>query len=212
MLRNEAEKNVSTSNVFLREQSHLRTRFLCLICVRDANTVLREQVCECLDEKVTRSSGETHEYSNAPNSETGSKACSAVETFIQCSNYTSLLWKTFDSDRIMYFVGCQQIFSDKTQVSLSAESLQFYVLHVSFLNFSKERRRKLVSNGNFVAYFPFKFETRNVFFSQHSTVADDSNYMSKMKELNALHASIEILLRLLLMVFEKGFPVVTKYE
>lgn len=51
-----------------------------------------------------------------------------------------------ESDGIMSFGGILQMFSGKSQVSMSAKGMQFYPLHVTLMNSSEERRRKLIGS------------------------------------------------------------------
>lgn len=53
------------------------------------------------------------------------------------------------------------MFSVKLQVSLSAVALQFYSLHVTLLNISKEHHREVIANGRTaVAYLPVMLGAR----------------------------------------------------
>lgn len=128
------------------------------------------------------------DYWHAMNSDVGTEACAASETFSECCSNTSLSWKSFDSNEIRSLLECLQLISDRSEISLSAGSLQLFALHVPILNFFKEQRRMLASNGKTViAYQLLKFESKNTTPIQKSAVADGFSYVTKVKKLNALY-------------------------
>lgn len=93
-------------------------------------------------------------------SEIGRKAVCAAEKVVKDSTDRNISWKYQKRDRMESTIGCMQLFSDTSRVSLSAGSLVFYYLHVKLLNFAKKRRKKLIMSSITVcAYLSARFDS-----------------------------------------------------
>lgn len=98
---------------------------------------------------------EPHVLSHPTNAEIETRACAAVKHVVKARLRSSAQWKDEIDDSIQPAVGCLQIYSDKTQKSLSASSNSFYPLYVTLLNFIKHMRRRLIVLGSTeVEYLP----------------------------------------------------------
>lgn len=96
--------------------------------------------------------------------ETGTNVCTTVEQFIKFSENDAISWKSNKHDGVRSKIRCLQPFSDVLQVSLLAEALQFYSLHVTILNFLENRRKALIPKQigkTAIVYFPLHFEVQN---------------------------------------------------
>lgn len=63
----------------------------------------------------------------------------------------------------MSLLVCIKLFSEKSQIVLSASSLQVYPLHTALLNIDESIRRESISNGEReVANEPTRFHKRSV--------------------------------------------------
>lgn len=130
----------------------------CTLYSHDLRKMLREQVFKCPSDEfstiwVQKAFLYTHVMLILK------KACTAVERFIKFNDDVLLSWKACKEDGVASFVGSLQLFSFKSQNSLSDGALQFYRLEATLLNFSERRRRALTCTKlTFVAYLPVHFE------------------------------------------------------
>lgn len=78
---------------------------------------------------------------------------------IMKSEESGICWKNLEMDGERSCIHGLQIFSDKSQISLSAGSLFFYPVHVTYITFMEDGRRKHISSENTVAaYLPVCFK------------------------------------------------------
>lgn len=92
----------------------------------------------------------------------GQKAVSETERFVNESSSRKISWKSRKRDDIESAIGCLQLFSDKSHVSMSAGSFMFYLMHITLLKILEEMRRKHISSGRTVrAGLPVRFDFGN---------------------------------------------------
>lgn len=145
-MREEGRKTIVSSG-FEKKSHKYQSKVSCSVYYRNAANVLKEQISETLDGELVHSTHVGQSISHAINAEVGSKVCLAVEKSIKCSEDLSHSWKTIGSNGTKSSVGSHQIFSGKTQVSLSAGALQFHQLHLILSNFLEDRRRMPITCG-----------------------------------------------------------------
>lgn len=107
----------------------------CSMYLRNAERVLREQVSEITGQEFIHRSYMVENFLHISNDEVRTRACAALDRYINCSEDGYVSWRTADSEEIMLTVVYLQIFSYKSQMSLPAGTLQFYPNHRTLLNF-----------------------------------------------------------------------------
>lgn len=75
------------------------------------------------------------------NSNIDSAACLTALKQIKTSFGHLVSWKYGHTDGIQSAIGCLQIFSEKSQTSISAGATQFYPIHVTLQNLKEDARR-----------------------------------------------------------------------
>lgn len=93
-------------------------------------------------DKIIAVHGRNDDQSHLLNSDIERFACTAVQKEVKRSLDVNVMWHSFDSSYGASAVGYIQVYSDKSQTSLAADSLKFSPLRVILLNISDERRRK----------------------------------------------------------------------
>lgn len=94
-------------------------------------------------------------------------------------------------------MGCLQIFSDKSQsdrsqISLSACSLELYTLHVTLFNIDEKRSRQLIVKGNTIfAFLPIFMQVEKTFASADEDLGNKNEKITKVMSLETLHELIE---------------------
>lgn len=129
-LQEEAKKTVFSSG-FEEETSECHSVNFCSVYPKDAANYLREPIWETLYEKSIHRSREVQDFSHAMNAEVVTNESPAVARLVKSSKDMSHSWKITESVGMKFYVGCHQIFCNKSQVLLSAGDLQFYQLHVT---------------------------------------------------------------------------------
>lgn len=66
------------------------------------------------------------------------KDCKAVARVVKRNAYIQVLWMKEKEDKIQSTVGCQLVYANKSQTSLSASPFSFYSVYVTFLNYTGE--------------------------------------------------------------------------
>lgn len=96
------------------------------------------------------------------NDRIGADACDGVELAVQSCHNHNVIWKKEEKDKVQSVVGCLQLYSEKSQTSLSAAPYAFHPLHITLLYFSKEMRRKqIVFGSSVVSYLPIRLSERD---------------------------------------------------
>lgn len=91
----------------------------------------------------------------------GKEMCPAVENEIKGNSDPSVFWNCLKTDGIESIVGAIQVFSDKSQMTLSSDSVQFYTLHLTLLNLRNETHTRHINSGSSViSYLPCSFLMR----------------------------------------------------
>lgn len=176
----------------------------------NASTVLREQVFECLDERLIQSSKKGMSVHMPWNLKLRPKLVMQLKSLSRAVAIHVIHGKVFKSDGISLFVECLQIFGDLSQVSLSAGSWQFYVLTVTHLNFLKSLAKVLLWKENCYCVSTSHVWMKNTTRVQQSAVVYDSSCVNKVEKFSVLLVCIENCLKSLSMVAEKGFPLAIK--
>lgn len=70
--------------------------------------------------------------------EIGDSSSKAAEKHIQASEKQEAMRNTAPKNKLQFFVGCVQIYRNKSQTLLRAGDLTIYPLHIMLLNFLKE--------------------------------------------------------------------------
>lgn len=97
-------------------------------------------------------------YSNPINVIHGRNIFPKAEQYFKTHNENNVTWSTVQELGTHSFVGSLQLFSDKSQMSLTVSSFHFYSLHASQLNIPDKNRYSLIVSGTTdVAYVPVKF-------------------------------------------------------
>ena len=92
----------------------------------------------------------------------------------------------YDDDRLKSFIGFLQVFTDKTVTTLKVGGIAAHVVHVTFLNFTKAFRRKLIHSGKtMVGFLP----TRTTEVAECSS---DSSHVPKSTELIVNDDDVEL--------------------
>lgn len=86
-------------------------------------------------------------FSHRMNSYVGTKSCVAVEHALKADSHGNATWKFEEEDGVLSAVRCLQIYLDKSQISLSANSFAFYSIYTTLLNFTENMRRKPIVSG-----------------------------------------------------------------
>lgn len=73
-----------------------------------------------------------------------------VEKFIKDSNDWNIFWRTRAEDGIEFVVGCLQLFSHKSRLTLSSGSITFCTFHVALLNVLEQQCRELTHSDKTV--------------------------------------------------------------
>lgn len=91
----------------------------------------KEKVAVCNPEQFVCCFGTDSVISNSLNAEIEKNACPAVQKAVSTSEDPDMSWKTSEKDGTMSVVGCIELFSDKSQISLSTSSKKFFPLHMT---------------------------------------------------------------------------------
>lgn len=131
-------------------------------------------------------------YTHRLSSDIGNNAVPVVERAIKDYKDRSVSWKPEERDNTDSSIGCLQHFSNTSHVSMSADSLMFYPLHITLLNFSEETRKRHISSAATVcANFPLNFECAESNGGTHSpentTKSEKYRKITKAKLLQALN-------------------------
>lgn len=91
-----------------------------------------------------------------------------------------------------FFRGCAQVYSDKSQTSLSPSAAVFYHLHLTFSSFSEEQRRKFIEQAlTVLAYLPLSFRRKPQTYKSSTLETKVSQIFKKEHQMEALHDCIE---------------------
>lgn len=126
------------------------------------------------------------------NSRLGNEAFPCAEAYIKSHSNIDVIWMDSATDNEQSFIAGLQLFSDKSQTSLSSGSVQFYPLHVTLLNFTEEYRRRHIMNGDtIVAYLPVRYDIKNVQDDGEEQRVKENSKVSRLFMLRMLHRCIE---------------------
>lgn len=116
------------------------------------------------------------------------KVCEALEETVQRGANILVAWRDLRIDWVLSIAGTLQIYSDKSQISLSAGALDFCTLHITYVNFTENCRISHISTGrSIVAYLPVKFHGEGVGLSAEGKKSS----FSRLNLLSAYHGSVE---------------------
>lgn len=105
-------------------------------------------------------------FNHPMNSDMGPKAVATIRQTIKRSKERIVSRKTKERDGTTSSVWCLQLFIDRFQTLLRAGSVGFYSLHITFLNYYEEQRRRHINNGRTIcAHLPVPSRRINNEFS-----------------------------------------------
>lgn len=101
-------------------------------------------------------------YSHQMKAKFGKEVCHAIEESIKKSLNPTVVWSSFPSDANQSMGGPLQVLSDKSQMTFSSDSVKFYSLHLTLLNFTNEIRIHQTNSGNsIITYILWDFFNEN---------------------------------------------------
>lgn len=158
--RKKAQKNLFTS-VFDKKAFQYKNMTSCVVYLRDAASIVREQIYRNLDEEFICTCHVCQYHSHPGRSVIYTNSYPFVESAFECSKHIFFLWRTAERNGMNFSVGCHLISSNKSQVSFLADVVGFYLLRVSLVIFSEEYRRKLIaSKRTVVAYLSATLDSK----------------------------------------------------
>lgn len=169
--------------------------------VRDAVSVLREQVASVRMEQLVTQTCASEVSTHVMNSELGCVAAPLVQRAVQTSTDCGVSWRTKQRDGEESFVGFLQLYSDKSQTSMKSSAFSLYPFHATLLNLTEDaRREQIVSGRSVVAYLPVSLGG-----SQASRNCIDSMSRDEYRSVyrQVVHAAID---RALCPLREKCYP------
>ena len=113
-----------------------------------------------------------------------------LESIKRCAR-SDVCWDTSRNN----FVGAVQLYSDKSSTSLGCNTMTFYPLHVTLLNFSNELRRRLIQAG----------DTKFAFLPVHLSKAGEKASSDRRLSMKLLHHALERALKPLMRAAWTGF-------
>lgn len=154
----------------------------CSTHLKKTTNVLKEQIADICKEVFYHGSPKEQIITEPMNDKNGYKAFPTVEINVESSKYLSVVRKTAQSDKIKPFLGCFQLLSDQSQVSVSVKALRFYQLHITLFNFSEDRQRRLVFSGRtVVSYFSVTIKASFSIPLYHSTTGIKTQRLLKIE-------------------------------
>lgn len=151
--------------------------------------VLREQIRNTFSDDIICSPTASNIMSHPMNSKLGNKLVPLVKSIICKSESSTVTWREVGLDGEQSVVACIQLFSDKSQASLSASAFKFYPLHINLLNYREAERRSHITDGRTVfAYLPVRFD------ASQDHVDGKKPHFDRVDFIRALHHAIEFVL------------------
>lgn len=173
--------------------------------------VPQKQVLQTEDDEIILNHAGSKVHFHPMNTETEQQACRAAECFIKSCNGLLDFWKKVRSVGFRSVVGCLQLFSDSSQVSMNAGALQIYSLYATLLNFTEsDRRRRIMTGDKIVVYFSVSFTVAGEKSVSTDHIKVTSQTKTQSRRLKALHESIAFSLRSLLEIALSGIVCRTK--
>ena len=189
-----------TTEIFMRDPIEvLRTQF--------EHTLIEDIVIDPTDNFTTR----THPM----NSEMGVGAARKAIEEIKCSSDPEVFWRNMKVHRSQSIMALLQLYSDKSQTSLSQNNFSFYPVHINFLNFKERVRREHISSGRSIfAYLPVQYNISNdeeiIKNIEVNERKKGNKYVRRVQVLKALHECMNFSLQELKKNAKIGISVQTK--
>jgi hypothetical protein len=121
----------------------------------DIVKVLREQVTHAREEDIVFNPSEKYKLHIPYGHPMQLKYCSDTvhkrKMEIMESNVPGVMWH--NSNATKSFVGCMQMFTDKTVTTMKIGGIAAHVVHATFLNFTKKYRKTLIQGGKTIIGF-----------------------------------------------------------
>lgn len=157
-VEDEQGKHQLTAQRFVKTEILTAFGIACKLYLRNASEILKKQSKSAHDTETFFQVGSQVPKSHPMSAEIGVSVCKAVENHIERLSRLESFRKTEEEDKIQSVVWCVQIFSDKFQTFLKAGKIAFYLLHITLLNFTDQKRRhQILSGETVVAYLPVSF-------------------------------------------------------
>ena len=123
---------------------------------RDIQSVLKEQVQAASPEDIIIQPSDCAVSDNSSikhpmQSSYFRNRYNVIRNTVICSKDKSVVW--YDDHKEKSFVGFVQLFTDKTKSSLKIGGMTAYVIHATFLNFTKKFRQHLIQTGKTIVGF-----------------------------------------------------------
>lgn len=202
-----------TKQGFVEHKRRSASEMSYAVYCRDPLHVIREQVRLTPTSDIIIRYIPSEEYSHPLNSGIGRNVLPLAEDYIQRHTNNDVRWHSIHSDGEQSCIGCLQLFSDKSQTSLSAGAFKFYPIHITLLNFTETTRRKHICDGRTVfAYLPVNFSRCDCSAEADPDQCKCDNKQKKFKRvdfLQSLHESIHFALQPLLRTALTGISALT---
>lgn len=139
---------------WLQKQIVYRERDNFTPCLRDSVQALRRQIANTTLKDLLAQAVKSKLHSHPMSAIIGQKACWAVEAFIEIQASKNVICKCRRCDGEESFLGYLQLFCDKTQASLNAGALIFYLSYATLIYFTEDCRRNQISKRTTVRAYP----------------------------------------------------------
>lgn len=95
---------------------------------------------------MTVSVGSEMSFLHSLEAEIDNLTCRAVKPAIQSSKDLLVIWRTKQANQVSLIVRCLELVSDKSHISMSAGSQQFFLIHVALLKFKIAYRYTMITH------------------------------------------------------------------
>lgn len=182
------------------------------IFTKNPLTVLQQQ-CElanstnCEFQPSRLNNMEQNHISHPLHTQTMYDLCKHKQQSIMSSDQDNVFWNSNPSLGPISFVGCLQIFSDKSKTTLKTKALVAYPVHLTFQNFSISLRREMIAKDlTVIGYLPTNLLPVNDYDEDDDEPVLTSSSTGRKRRLSILHNSLTSILSPLADTAYTGFP------
>lgn len=181
------------------------------IYATDPITLLQQQIklanhsnCEFQPSRMNNNAQD--EISHPLHTKTINEVYNHIRQSIMASNDEDVYWNSNSSVGPLSFLGCLQMFTDKSKTSLKTKAMVAYPVHITFENFTNSFRRHLISKDlTIVGYLPTKLLSLNDYSDDDDEAVQTTLSSGRQTRLSILHNSLQSILSPLINITSKGF-------